>query len=53
LALRGCAALLLAGSALLLMLAPHADQPLLDAAEYAIPSLRGLYFTAAEAATFI
>jgi zinc/manganese transport system permease protein len=51
--LRWCAALLLAGSALLLMLAPHADQPLLDAAEYAIPSLRGLYFNAAEAATFI
>src|SRR5262249_15192228 len=53
LAVRWCAALLLTGSAPLLMLAPRADQPLLDAAEYALPSLRGLYFTAAESATYI
>jgi zinc/manganese transport system permease protein len=52
-ALRWCVAVLLAGSALLLMLAPRADQPLLDAAEYAFPALRGLYFTSTEAATFI
>src|SRR5207253_1988475 len=40
------------GSALLLMLAPRADQPLLDAAEYLVPSLRALYFTAGEAEVF-
>ena len=34
------------------MLAPRADQPLLDAAEYALPSLRALYLTATEAATY-
>jgi len=49
--LRWCVAGLLAGSALLLMLAPRADQPLLDAAEFAAPPLRALYFTSAEAAT--
>jgi zinc/manganese transport system permease protein len=45
---RGCAVVLLAGSALLLMIAPRADQPLLDVAEYTVPSLRALYFTANE-----
>ncbi len=50
--LRWGVAALLAGSALLLMLAPRADQPLLDAAEYAVPSLRTLYLTATEAATY-
>ena len=50
--LRWCAAALLAGSGLLLVLAPRTDQPVLDAAEYAVPSLRTLYFTAAEAATY-
>ena len=30
------------------MLAPRADQPLLDAAEYAVPLLRALYFTTGE-----
>ena len=51
-ALRWCIALMLAGSALLLMLAPRADQPLLDAAEYLVPSLRALYFTAGEVEVF-
>jgi zinc/manganese transport system permease protein len=46
------AAAILVGSALQLMLAPRADQPLLGIAEYAFPSLRNLYFTRAEAATF-
>jgi zinc/manganese transport system permease protein len=51
-ALRWVAAALLAGSALLLMAAPRADQPLLDAAEYAMPSLRTQYFSAAEAVAY-
>ena len=51
-ALRWGAAALLAGSALLLLVAPRADQPLLDAAEYAAPSLRTIYFNATEAATY-
>src|SRR5947209_7705928 len=51
-ALRWCIALMLAGSALLLMLVPRADQPLLDAAEYLVPSLRALYFTAGEVEVF-
>jgi zinc/manganese transport system permease protein len=49
---RWCAALLLAGSALQLALAPRADQPLLDALETAFPSLRTLYFSRSEAVTF-
>ncbi len=48
---RWCVALALAGSALHLMAAPRADQPLLDSLESAFPSLRGLYFTAGEAET--
>jgi zinc/manganese transport system permease protein len=48
--LRGGAAAILAGSALLWMAAPRADQPLLDSAEYAVPALRGAYFNAREAA---
>src|SRR5262249_54775400 len=32
--------------------APRADQPLIDLAEWAIPSLRTLYFTRAEATTY-
>jgi len=51
-ALRWCAALVLAGSALLAMLAPRGDQPLLDTVEEAFPALRALYFTTAEAATY-
>ena len=43
---------ILAGSALQLAVAPRADQPLLDLAEWAIPSLRTLYFTRAEATTY-
>ena len=46
------AAAILVVSALQLMLAPRADQPLLGIAEYAFPSLRTLYFTRVEAATF-
>jgi zinc/manganese transport system permease protein len=45
-------AFVLAGSALLLMLAPRADQPLLDIAETVLPSLRALYFTASEAEAY-
>jgi len=51
-ALRWCLAVVLAGSGLLLMLAPRADQPLLDAAEYAFPALRAAYFNRAETATY-
>jgi zinc/manganese transport system permease protein len=51
-ALRWGAATLLAGSALLLMAAPRADQPLLDAAEWAVPSLRVAYLNATEAGTY-
>lgn len=43
---------ILAGSALQLAAAPRADQPLIDAAEYAFPPLRALYFTKVEQATF-
>lgn len=50
--LRWGVALVLAASALQLMAAPRADQPLLDVAEYASPSLRNLYFSKAEAVTF-
>jgi zinc/manganese transport system permease protein len=45
-------AIILAGSALQLAAAPRADQPLLDLAEYVVPSLRTLYFTHAEATTY-
>ena len=48
-AARYVVALALAGSALLLMASPRADQPLLDAAEYTLPALRTFYFTAGEA----
>lgn len=51
-ALRWTAALVLAGSALLLMALPRADQPVLDAFDYAFPAVRGFYFTAAEASTY-
>lgn len=49
---RWIGAVILAGSALQLAVAPRADQPLLDLAEWAIPSLRVLYFTRAEATTY-
>jgi zinc/manganese transport system permease protein len=51
-ALRWGAALIIAASAVLLMLAPRADQPLIDAAEYFVPALRVIYFTAGEAEVF-
>jgi zinc/manganese transport system permease protein len=50
---RWAAAVILIGSAALLAAAPRAPQPLLDLAEYATPSVRRLYFTRAEEATFI
>jgi zinc/manganese transport system permease protein len=49
---RWCLALVLAGSALLLIVAPRADQPLLDAAEYLLPGLRAGYLTRVELATY-
>jgi zinc/manganese transport system permease protein len=49
---RWIGAVILAGSALQLAVVPRADQPLLDLAEWAIPSLRMLYFTRAEATTY-
>jgi zinc/manganese transport system permease protein len=42
----------IAGSAIMLLVAPRADQPLLDLLEQAAPSLRYLYFTRAEAAAY-
>ena len=52
LALRWGGSLVLAASALQLMAAPRADQPLLDVAEFTAPSLRNLYFSKAEVVTF-
>ncbi len=49
---RWSAAVLLLGSALQFAAAPRADQPLLDILETAMPSLRNLYLTKAEAATY-
>jgi len=49
---RWASATVLVGSALQLAIAPRADQPLLDIAEYVAPSLRTLYFTRAEVTTF-
>ena len=51
-AARWSAAAVLAGSALWLAAAPRADQPLMDLAEYAVPSLQALYFSRAEQAIF-
>jgi zinc/manganese transport system permease protein len=51
--MRWCAAAVLAGSALQLAAAPRADQPLLDMLETAVPSLRTLYFSRAELATYV
>jgi zinc/manganese transport system permease protein len=51
-AARWIGAAILAGSAVQLAVAPRADQPLIDLAEYASPSLRTLYFTHAEATTY-
>ncbi|MGC1790104.1 MAG: metal ABC transporter permease, partial [Pseudolabrys sp.] len=49
---RWVGAIILAGSALQFVVAPRADQPLFDFAEYLVPSLRTVYFTRAEATTF-
>jgi zinc/manganese transport system permease protein len=49
-AARWSAAAILAGSALQLAVAPRADQPVLDGAEYMFPSLRAIYLTRAEQA---
>jgi zinc/manganese transport system permease protein len=49
---RWISAAILAGSALQFAVAPRADQPLIDVAEYAVPALRTLYLTRAEATTF-
>lgn len=46
-------AAMLAGSAVQLAAAPRSDQPLLDLTEYALPSVRALYLTSAEEATFV
>jgi zinc/manganese transport system permease protein len=51
-AVRWCAAILLAGSALWLVAVPRADQPLLDAAEYVFPGLRSGYLSRVEFATY-
>jgi zinc/manganese transport system permease protein len=50
---RWAAAAVLAGSALEIAAFPRADQPLLDALEYAAPSLRRLYFSEAEEGTYV
>jgi zinc/manganese transport system permease protein len=47
-ATRWSAAALLSGSALQLTVAPRADQPVLDGAEYMFPSLRTIYLTRGE-----
>jgi zinc/manganese transport system permease protein len=51
-AVRWCAAITLAGSALWLITAPRADQPLLDAFEYVFPAARSVYLSHAELATY-
>jgi zinc/manganese transport system permease protein len=50
---RWTSAVILAGSAIQWAAAPRADQPLIDLIEYAVPSLRTLYFTRAELTTFV
>jgi len=50
--LRWIVAAVIAGSAIQLAVAPRADQPLIDTLETAIPRLRNLYFTSAEAAAY-
>jgi zinc/manganese transport system permease protein len=49
-AVQWSAAAILAGSALQLVIAPRADQPVLDGAEYMLPSLRMIYLSRAEQA---
>ena len=50
-AARWSVAAILAGSALQLAVAPRADQPVLDGAEYMFPSLRTIYLTRGEQVT--
>ena len=45
-------AAILVGSSIQLAASPRADQPLIDLAEYAVPSLRTLYFTGTEESVF-
>ena len=47
-----CASLALFASAAWLIVAPRADQPLLDAAELTLPALRGLYMNSSEEELF-
>ena len=49
---RGIVAAILAASGIQLAAAPRADQPLIDLAEYSLPQLRSLYFTATEQVAF-
>jgi len=49
---RWCTSLVLLASAAGLMFAPHADQPLLDAAERTLPALRDLYLNSSEQALY-
>jgi zinc/manganese transport system permease protein len=49
---RWAAAIVLAVSAVQFAAAPRGDQPLIDLAEYAMPTLRALYFSDTERATF-
>ncbi len=51
-AVRWLVAVVIAGSAVQLTVAPRADQPLLDMLEQIAPSLRNLYFTNSEAAAY-
>jgi zinc/manganese transport system permease protein len=51
-AVRWCLAAILAASAIQLVAAPRADQPLFDALEHAAPSFRSLYFSRTELAAF-
>jgi zinc/manganese transport system permease protein len=51
-AARWACAAVIAGSALQLAFAPRGDQPLMDMLETVAPSLRSLYFTEVEAATY-
>jgi zinc/manganese transport system permease protein len=50
--MRWALAVILAGSALQLAIAPGQDQPLLDVLEHVAPSLHRLYFSNAELATY-
>src|SRR5262249_59105315 len=51
-AMRWAAAAVLAGAALQIAAFPRADQPLLDALEWALPSLQNVYFRGVEQSTY-